>query len=796
MTTTSRFFAQGGSESEDESDFEKEVESNNIRYLADLPDCDGEFCCGMDTKRVVKPRKDKCFEEMTNTIESMKDAMNINDCVYLQETFEKLNKHLEKVMKITRSVKAPNLYIKALVLLEDFLHEDKVRKMSTSNSKAFNAMRQKLKKNNMQYQEDINRFRESPYIEDDYEYEEEVEECADNVSWEMLFSLDHEEITWNMVNKKFKEIMAARGSKRRSARLKLKTGETHADKLMDLTKIAKTPAQKVEILFSVISAEFGGLSEYMPIDVWKKCVVNMFTILDIIVKYYNIVVDDTVEANEKETSKPVDYDGTIRVSGNLVAFLERIETEFFKGLQCIDPHTNEYVERLKDEPMFLALAQNIQDYLERSGDYKGASKVALIQVESIYYKPQEVFDAMKKIADEEIEDGKESGPTSQIVPRKPTFAGSSRAMMDTLISFIYRNGDERTKARAMLCDIYQYALMDNFVTARDLLLMSHLQENIQHMDISTQILFNRTMAQLGLCAFRVGMINESHSCLSELYSGHRVRELLGQGVSKSRDHEKTTEQMLMERRRQIPYHMHINLELLEAVYLTCAMLLEVPNMAANSHDAKHKTISKNIHRLLEKSEKQTFTAPPVTICDHVMAATRALTKGKFQEAFEVLNSLDVWRLFKNRDSVLDMVKARIKEAALRTYLFTYSSSYYKSLSLDELAKMFDVSESKVHSIVSKMMINEELTAKWDQPTQCIIFHEVQHNRLQSLAFQITEKLSTLAESNESAMESRNGGVDLDMSSRRRDNSQDYAAAASGNRGLQMDGSSLTRGVSA
>ncbi|KAL9829742.1 putative proteasome component (PCI) domain, eukaryotic translation initiation factor 3 subunit C [Arabidopsis thaliana] len=805
MTTTSRFFAQSGSESEDESDFEKEeVEGNNTRYLADLPD--GEICCGMDTKRVVKPKKDKRFEEMANTIENMKHAMNINDCVYLQETFEKLNK------QISKSVKTPTLYIKTLVMLEDFLNEDNMKtkeKMSTSNSKALNAMRQKLKKNNLQYQEDIKRFRESPEIEDDDEYEEEVvEDSADNVSWEMLFSLDHEEITWNMVNKKFKEIRAARWSKRRSSSLKLKPGETHAQKHMDLTKIAKTPAQKVEILFSVISAEFnvnsGGLSGYMPIDVWKKCVVNMLTILDILVKYYNIVVDDTVEPDEKETSKPAAYDGTIRVSGNLVAFLEKIETEFFKSLQCIDPHTNDYVERLKDEPMFLALAQSIQDYLERTGDSKAASKVAFILVESIYYKPQEVFDAMSKLADEEIEEAnEESGSSSssfivvaEIVPRKPTFAKSSRAMMDTLVSFIYKNGDERTKARAMLCDIYQHALMDNFVTARDLLLMSHLQENIQHMDISTQILFNRTMAQLGLCAFRVGMITESHSCLSELYSGHRVRELLGQGFSQSRDQEKTTEQMLMERRRQIPYHMNINLELLEAVYLTCAMLLEVPNMAENSHDTKHKPISKNIHRLLEISEKQAFIAPPENVRDHVIAATRALIKGNFQEAFSVLNSLDIWRLFKNRDSILDMVKASISEVALRTYLFTYSSSCYKSLSLAELAKMFDISESHVYSIVSKMMINKELNATWEQPTQCIVFHEVQHNRAQSLAFQITEKLATLAESNESAMESKTGGVGLDMTSRRRENSQDYAAEASESRGLQMDGSSLTRGVSA
>ncbi|KAF9084890.1 Translation initiation factor 3 subunit c [Mortierella sp. GBA35] len=275
----------------------------------------------------------------------------------------------------------------------------------------------------------------------------------------------------------------------------------------------------------------------------------------------------------------------------------------------------------------------------------------------------------------------------------------------------------------MLCHIYHHALHNRFFVARDMLLMSHLQETIHQADVTTQILHNRTM------------------------------ELLAQGLSLQRYGTATPEQEKLERQRQLPFHMHINLELLECAYLTCSMLLEIPAMAhaGSNPDSRKKVISKPFRRMLDYNSRQVFTGPPENTRDHIMGAAKALSSGEWQKSVELINAIKIWELMPETEKIKEMLGCKIQEEGLRTYLFT-NASYYSSVGLDQLAKMFDLTLASVISIVSKMVWSEELSASIDQVSNVVVLHHVEPSKVQSLALAFAEKAAGFVEGNEKLLE--------------------------------------------
>jgi len=277
-------------------------------------------------------------------------------------------------------------------------------------------------------------------------------------------------------------------------------------------------------------------------------------------------------------------------------------------------------------------------------------------------------------------------------------------------------------------------------------LMSHLQENCQGADISTQILYNRVLVQLGLCAFRHGFIQEALNAISEIVSTNKTRELLAQGIAKNSQNEKE------ERRRLLPYHYHINIELVESVHLICAMLIDIPAIAADPVEASKRT--RFFRKVFESARN--FYGPPDTYKDYVLVAGKELHQGNWKKCYESLMSISAWnKISFEKEMAKSNLLVRVKEQALKCYLHSYQTAY-DSLAIDHLAKIFDLEKEVLLSMISKLIYSKELKAYLDLDSNCLIFEKVQNTRVQSLSLYLSDKISGLLVNNERILDAKYG----------------------------------------
>ncbi len=441
--------------------------------------------------------------------------------------------------------------------------------------------------------------------------------------------------------------------------------------------------------------------------------------------------------------------------------------------------------RLADEASLIELSEMIFAYYKRIGDHDAASSVALVNVEHIYYKHDTMSTAVQKAHAFNKKWGRladiHPSCTSKMVkvpesersvnnthpaaffgyPQVEFTAVNSADKLHELCQFIYKHGDERTKSRALLCCVFHHALHDRFYKARDLFLISHIQDVVDKVDTKTQILFNRVLAALGLSAFRAGLIQKAHDCLSGICSGKpmqiatlQIKELLAQGQARWPD--KDPEQERIERRRQMPYHMHVNPDLLDCCYLTCAMLLEMPQIAKGSVPGAG-VISKPFRKLFLTYNRQVFTGPPENTRERVMAASKALLEGDWKKGCNYILGMDVWNLIPNEggEKVKAMLFQRIKDEAVRVHLLKDGAGAYSSIGLDHLCEAFDMDAISTRRIVSKMIFNRELSAAWDGDT--LVLQKSESSPLQQLSVRVGEKVGMLVESNERLLDPLNGG---------------------------------------
>ena len=645
-------------------------------------------------------------------------------------------------------------------------------------------MKQKVRKNNKDYATEIEAYKKDKdaYMESDEEEEtapvQKVRQNKEQRLDTLAAAFDEEGFstvgkggktlvyTPESILKHLRTIVESRGKKN--------TDRAEQIRIMErLLEVANTPYQKIRVLLTLVSTRFDvtatSVQQYMTQEQWKSAEREFALLLETLEANPSYIVTENAEEWEDDEKAPQPEDGKIvKIPGSIVSSIERLDDELTRSLQQTDPHTAEYIERLSDEQLLYTDILRALIYIETlmkneksrtppedTTPQDSANRIVIRRLEHVYFKP----DSVVSIIEERTWAAIPSNLNSTITPRGE-FTNASK-LVQTLCNYLFQHAEGIIRARAMLCQIYFLALQDQYYRARDLMLMSHLTENISSFDVSTQILFNRTLVQIGLCAFREGLCYEAQGVLQEICGSGRQKELLAQGVIMQRYSTVTPEQERLERQRQLPFHMHVNLELLECVYLTCSMLLEIPLLAqtGSSPDVRKRVISKTFRRMLEYTERQVFQGPPENTRDHVMQAAKALASGDWRKCQELINRIEIWNLLgADKEKVQKMLILQIQEEGLRTYLFTYAP-YYDTLSLTTLSEMFDLDDTKISAIISKMISHEELAAALDQVGDAVVFRKgVELSRLQSQVITLSEKAMGILESNEKVLETRTAGM--------------------------------------
>ncbi|CCH46818.1 hypothetical protein BN7_6417 [Wickerhamomyces ciferrii] len=702
-----------------------------------------------DGKKVVKSAKDKLLDEIRSAINTIDTSKEDNDWIVVLSEFDKLNRLLIRAQQ--QNLSTPNIYIKTIAQLDETIQDtqqDK-KKLNASVSKAFNTVRQRVKKAVRENSSLVDSFRENPEaFEKEAPITETPSKASTPVPGEGFSTVGKSGKTTESTSffKTLRSVAESRGKKNVDSREQVKTLETLAEE-------ASTPYQAIIVYLMLIPYRFDGSANlsYLSIDQWKlaaKDINNLFKILEDNKSQYRVT--ETAEASDDIEVEPTpNSEGVREVVGSVVSFVERLDDEFTRSLQVIDPHTTEYIDRLKDEQELyttIIRAQLYSEFIIPESEIVSAkgdqiARVVSRRIDHIYFKPSGLIKQSEATAWESL---KPTAQTSYIAPytEEESYIDT---LLDSLASILYRQTNAVYRKRAMLSHIYFYAFNNKYFKARDMFLISHLQSSIHTSDPSVQILFNRALVQLGLCAFRNGLISEAHQTLQEIATSTRHKELLGQGAQRY-----SNQNTVADKQRLLPFHTHINLELLETVFLTSSLLIEIPQYAqlGTSVDAKKRLQTKSFRRTLEYHEKQTFQGPPENTRDYVMTAAKQLQAGNWKKASELLNSIKIWNLFPESDKIRELIKEKLQVEGLRTYIFQFKS-FYSKLSIVKLSQIFELSESKVSAVLSKMIFNEEISAGLDQVSKSVVFTKgVELTRLQELALDLADRASSLSDRNE------------------------------------------------
>ena len=202
----------------------------------------------------------------------------------------------------------------------------------------------------------------------------------------------------------------------------------------------------------------------MSQEQWRSAERELSQLLKTLESNPGFIVTEGAEDWEDDDKGPQPAPGELfKIPGTIASLVERLDDELTRSLQQTDPHTPEYIERLRDEQLLYNDIVRTLIYIETmnkldASDNRqdGLNRVVIRRLEHIYFKPTPVV----KILEETMWSALPEKLQCQITPRGQQ--NDSASLVQTLCNYLFSNSEGIIRARAMLCQIYFLALQDNY----------------------------------------------------------------------------------------------------------------------------------------------------------------------------------------------------------------------------------------------------------------------------------------------------------------------------------------------
>jgi translation initiation factor 3 subunit C len=766
--------------------------------------------------RKVRTLKEKKWGILSGHCAKIKNKLKIQDFVETYNGYEELNKQIGKSESVVQAEGLPVFYVRTLVRLEDAVAsvtKDQQKKFNSNNAKSFTKLKANLKKNNLAYKEEIDKFRANPVEseesseeeeeeseekpkakakssekqqkkpekkesededededEDENEDEDEDEDREDDDDWgegsEEEESSEEEERPLDPQNRRrFWELKE--GAKDDDQNDPEKPKEERKvpkprPKDEDKTKKEEVKTEKQVFTPEAISAK---LKDVIEKRVKKKAdpegqMSDLRVLLanckdnELTLQILNLLVLIEIE-NSKDmitsvmpravwlsvrdhTSRlldlyspslplPADLEDTRRsiiLSQALRA--ERLFSELQKAFKFLDAKSPDYCQRLSDCVLLSRLVHRTSLFYERLEDRKSLAKLASISLALLYYIHDETLEKMRRAA---------ADPS----PEAYYAVEDTENMVKKLADMVCAEAEPREKIAARLMQSFHHALHGRYQNAVEVFRALNQEAIAESTELS--ILANRATVQIGLAAFTSGDVQGTLSTLNGLVSTHKLKELLAQITQFSKD----KKVLIEEKRRAIPYHMHINTDMIEMVYFISAMISDIPKLAMRPSEVEKSQLSRYFKRLVDFHERQASTGLTEGFREFIIAATQKLRCGHWKEAFKILESLDPWKHVPRANIAKALLLDKIKEAGMVTYLLTYGE-FYSNFSKKQLSERFEMSVEMVEKCLDKLIEKKEIEAGWDKEflvlkKQGIEGGKVEKEKEKVVGYEVEEKMS-------------------------------------------------------